>query len=75
MLKCPNCNSPDHSVYNSRLFDKGIKRHRRCANCNQTFSTMELISGAATTDHIRIANVNRRRLALMKVITDWGCDA
>ena len=46
-MKCPNCDSKNIYVYNSRDKNNGASRWRRkiCNDCNSTWTTMELNVG------------------------------
>ena len=42
-MRCPQCNEPDNfTTIDSRPREWGIKRRKRCLNCNKTFATIEI---------------------------------
>lgn len=46
-MKCPECNSVNLKITDSRYYDKGLmqntkKRKRRCKDCDHTFFSFEL---------------------------------
>lgn len=41
-MNCPNCQSNNTQVRDSRPHPDGIFRRRRCLTCNHRFSTIEI---------------------------------
>lgn len=52
-MKCPYCDSEEHSVLESRTSDDGvntsIRRRRECESCSKRFTTYERIEGVDLT--------------------------
>lgn len=61
-MYCPHCNHQNTVVVNTRRTRKGLRRRRKCEDCNERFSTLEYY----IDDAIIIANNNN--LAILKKI-------
>ena len=45
-MKCPYCGHPSSKVIDSRTAEAGIRRRRRCEECDERFTTFEQIQRA-----------------------------
>ena len=43
-MQCPNCNSSDVYVIDSRQSGKAVRRRKECARCKKRFSTIEMLA-------------------------------
>ncbi len=43
-MRCPHCGHTSHRVIDTRVTGDNIRRRRRCANCDQRFTTYEHIA-------------------------------
>jgi transcriptional repressor NrdR len=45
-MRCPHCGHTQHKVIDTRDAADGIRRRRRCENCNQRFTTYEHVAAS-----------------------------
>ena len=45
-MRCPHCGNTQHKVIDTREAVDGIRRRRRCENCDQRFTTYEHVAAS-----------------------------
>lgn len=45
-MRCPHCGHPHHKVIDTRETSDGIRRRRRCEQCDQRFTTYEHVAAS-----------------------------
>ena len=67
-LGCPACDSRDHDVVDSRPCWHGIRRRRKCGNCEYRWTTHEKI--AADTPEISRSRLEGTRARLAAILAE-----
>jgi transcriptional regulator NrdR family protein len=67
-IPCPQCGYHQSMVTDSRHTQGGIRRRRRCMNCQHNFSTRETVFDAATDETTQVRRELRKIAARLKEI-------
>ncbi|MGG0891671.1 hypothetical protein [Cytobacillus horneckiae] len=67
-MKCPECNSPNLRITDSRYYDNGLlsnskKRKRVCVECSHSFTSFELCYSKKEIEKVFIALEQKRTKA------------